>query len=620
MTALDKLQRILPIQEIDAHPLPRPAALLKSLLLALDGKNLGHLTLELMKLDAYEDDEFTLDDLVDIERTFRTYDLSLDAYLQKMLPIKSILENFNTELTSLSSNLKSLQQKLLDLSSNRNSQLMTTLQLNSVILDLMISPEIVKSIIEDPIDTKWLENIKFINEKIQLIESIKSDSSSPYANYKAFGELEKGINDLIAKSVERIRDFLIEQIKQLRSSLKKSSQSIQQLLLQVREIFTFLRTHYEDLANQLKLAYIYTMRWYYQSKFAKYLYALQKLSIRHIDLTLVIGYSNDNQGIFGKSWFSSAAPTPQNQANTPATYQVSMSDYLQSLDKRIEILDLKSNLAIPSQIAESTPFSYWLEFIFNQWNAALIDNIIVEYLFIVEFFYEGREKFDKLEDSKEWWQILFSPIFKIGQEFSQWIITHNPSVLSKNSNTAAARISLSFGYGTYDAFAMLLMIRLIQKSQATLHNEIRIPILDEYLNNMMFVFWPHFTKIIDANCDSMKKVIIQSSAKDLAPLNTAQQFAHFLTNLLRLSSSSQDYKGEPLYISITRLRNDFENSLTKLANNSFGTKRQAEKEIFLFNNYFLILSILKNETGMDSDLVKEQVDHFNVLVEAFRKN
>lgn len=617
MAALIKLKSILPlsgsIDNIESDSVDQLTNLQELLLTRKSGND----TLELIRIDSYDDDEMELADVIEIRDKFKEYEGHLQMYSTKLDPIETILKNFNTELSELSTSLIELQQKLTDLSSGRSEQSKTTGLLNPVILDLMIPPEIVKSVIDDEINVDWLENIKFINEKLQLIQTIKKDESAKYRDYKSFKQLQRGVSDLVAKAVERIRDFLIEQIKLLRSSIKQSSQNIQQSLLQVREVFVFLLVHHKELAEQLKLAYIYTMRWYYQSRFAKYLYALQKLQIRHIDLTLVLGYLSESVGIFGKSWFASSPAQPA----APTSYQVNMHDYLQSIDKRMEILDTKTPLAIPSQIAESTPFAYWLEFIFNQWSVALLDNVVVEYLFMVEFFYQGQEKFDKVDETKEWWQLMFSPVFKIGQEFGQWLITHNPSLLSKNNNTTAARLSLSFGAGTFDAFAMLLVIRLIQKAQSTLHNEVRIPILDDYLNTLLLMFWPQFTKIIDANCESMKKVIMQSTSKDgLAPLNTTQQFAHFLTNLLKLSSNGPDYKGGPLYISVTRLRNDFENSLTKLANHIFGTKKQTEKEIFLFNNYFLVESILKNETdGINSDLVKEQVQHFNILAEAFKK-
>lgn len=94
------------------------------------------------------------------------------------------------------------------------------------------------------------------------------------------------------------------------------------------------------------------MRWYYQSKFAKYLYALEKIQIRKVD--------------------------------TPVLGDHKAGEYLNLFDKRAEIL-LSEQSAIPSQIAETSPFPYWIEFVFNQFTLALVDNIIVEYLFMIEF-------------------------------------------------------------------------------------------------------------------------------------------------------------------------------------------------------------------------------------------
>jgi len=621
MSALDKLKSLMPMEASLDTPL---VPLLANLKKVLENSPNSHDSLEHLRLSAFDDDDddLKMDEIDQLVMKFTTYHSEIDEYNKKLLPIHTILSDFHAEISELSSSLIALQQKLNNLSTNAADQTKTTDSFNRVILDLMISPDIVKSVVNDEINVEWVENIKFINEKLQLIESIKSSKDSPYKLYKAFEQLQVGIKDLIAKAVERIRDFLIDQIKLLRGSIKQSSQSIQQLLVLVKDIFAFLQTHHQELACQLRLAYIYSMKWYYQTRFAKYLYALQKLSIRHIDLSLVLGYTNEGYGLFNKSWFGSSLQLSAIPAPASQNYQVTMQDYLQSIDKRIEILDSKkAQLSIPSQIAESTPFAYWLEFIYNQWAVALIDNVIVEYLFMVEFFYGGQEKFDKVDDGKEWWQIMFAPVFKMGQEFGQWLITHNPSLISKNNNSTAARLSLSFGSGTYDAFAMLLIIRLVQNSQSVLHNEIHIPIMDEYLNSILLMFWPHFTKIIDANCESMRKVMMHTAKDGLAPLNITQQFAHFMAGLLKSSKTSKDYKGEPLYTSITRLRNDFESLLTKFSNHMFGGKKQTEKEVFLYNNYFLVVSILKNETeGYKNDLVEEQVAHFTVLADAFSKH
>ena len=52
--------------------------------------------------------------------------------------------------------------------------------------------------------------------------------------------------------------------------------------------------------------------------------------------------------------------------------------------KRFEILHSDQS-AMPSQIAETSPFPYWVEFVFNQFSMAVVDNVIVEYLFTIEF-------------------------------------------------------------------------------------------------------------------------------------------------------------------------------------------------------------------------------------------
>ncbi|EAZ63213.2 suppressor of actin mutation [Scheffersomyces stipitis CBS 6054] len=570
MSALETLQKILPSKQAADHE-SKKGPEFKGLpalqqYIQLESKEkpshssllLEHLRIQTSGSDSVLDlDSIDLESLDHLNQKFLEFNVTIKQYRKKLEPVETILVDFNKDLTQLSSSLVSLQQQSTKLSSDSNLQRTITEKLNPIILDLVISPEIVKSVLQDEVDVKWLDNLKFLSEKSQLVANIKSES-------KSFEKLEIGITLLTNKAVERIRDHIIKNIKALRSPGKCSSQTIQQNLLLVKEAFYFLQEQHKELANQLQLAYIHTMKWYYQTRFAKYIYALEKLHIRNIDSTYVLG---------------SKAPN-----------QISMADYLSSIDKRLSVLEDKSKsvTAIASQIAETTPFTYWLEFVFNQFSVALIDNIIVEYLFIVEFFYQGDEKFEKKDD---WYHVMFNNVFKIGREFLTC-------------------------YGTCDGYAILLMIRLIQSSQNILHNEFHIPILDDYLNSLLLILWPHFTKVIDVNCEAMKKSVIHTPKEAvLAPVNVTQQFAQFLSGLLKLSS----LKGEPLYTSMSRLRNDFESFLTKYSNHAFGV---TEKEIFLYNNYFLVVSILKNENtgGEANELIDEQIKHFELLCEAYSKH
>lgn len=577
---------------------------------------------------------------------FQSFNDSISPLRQKIVPIGEYLLLFNIQITQLSQSLTSLHSQSQDLSKNLDYQREIVEHLNPILLDLMIPPQIPLSVANDPIDENWIENISFISEKQQLVKKISLDPSFvQYKDAKAVEDLAEGLALLESKAMERIRDHLIKQIRLLRLSVKTSSQVIQEKLLQVKEAFAFFKTHQPQLANQLQLAYIYTMKWYYTVRFSKYLYSLQKLKLKNIDLLFVLGGANDHieskMGLF--SFMEAATPSPPGGSS-----RIPLAEYFLSVDKRMSILsnseDEQGRKCIPSQIAETTPFSYWLEFLFKQWSSALLDNIIVEYLFFVDFFYQGHEKFDpvsaldssnKLDlPTSDWCQYMFKEIFEIGHSLANWLATtaSNQTLGARITSTAAA--TAQFTNSTpCDSYAILFMIRIIQKANSSLHNEFHIPVLDEYHNSLVLLLWPHFTKIIDINCDSVKKNILgaqsqRTLAKSLAPINTTQQFASLLSGLLKLAFAQEDaevkqeqIQGEPICMSIVRLRNDFESALTKTSSQVFGSSKSkaTQREMFLFNNYFLVSTILRNEfESSPITFINEQIDHFGMLCDAYK--
>lgn len=80
-----------------------------------------------------------------------------------------------------------------------------------------------------------------------------------------------------------IRDFLVAQIRALRSP-NVNAQIIQlNTLLKFKNLYTFLAQHNSKLAEEIIQAYIYTMRWYYLSHFSRYVQSLEKLRIHVMD-------------------------------------------------------------------------------------------------------------------------------------------------------------------------------------------------------------------------------------------------------------------------------------------------------------------------------------------------
>lgn len=599
---------------------------------------------------------------------FHDYEKDIVNMRNKLIPLRKIIRNFEVELKKLAADLSTLQMRSSGISSDTELQKPLVEKLNLVVIDLMIPPDIVKSVMLGPIDPNWVENLRFIKEKSTFVEAVKAGNNNyadleRYKRTTAFSQLEEGLAWLSAKSIERIRDFLISQIKLLRSPTQNSSQVIQQHMLSVKEVYTFFKQHHPSLAAKLHLAYVYTMRWYYRTNFARYISALETLNVRFVDGSLALGHEmsveGDKSGI--RSWLTSSKTNNQKAAlyQQQSQHRLTLTEYLLSMNKRMQIITQKETSgqpksAIPSQIADTTPFQYWLEFVFDQWCIALIDNAVVEYLFTVEFFYEGNEKFQGLEiltsskseegsgersQTKDWYQLVFDPVHKMGYEFVKWLISHQPSIVGRsgvhsgpgNSNFRLSNATPGQVVGTCDSYGIILMIRLTQYYQSKLHNEFHVPILDDHLNSLLLLLWPHFTKIIDLHCDTMKNVIVYSTfstkKNSLAPISLTQHFAQYLLGLMRTidrssksDQNSSSVSGEPLYTSINRLRNDYESTLTKISNQQFANT-PAEKEIFLYHNYFLIVNILKSETndGRFLPIMETQIKHFETLCDAYKK-
>ena len=91
------------------------------------------------------------------------------------------------------------------------------------------------------------------------------------------------------QALERIRDYLVAQIKALRSPNMNAQVIQRQKFLPFKELFGFLARHHAQLAEEIGQAYINTMRWYYLHHFTRYRQALDKLSLSTSDKHDVLG-------------------------------------------------------------------------------------------------------------------------------------------------------------------------------------------------------------------------------------------------------------------------------------------------------------------------------------------
>ncbi|KAI5961968.1 VPS52 [Candida theae] len=412
---------------------------------AIDSESL----LEHYRLDLETDEQL---DIAEAMSHFRSYNKELSQHRKKLEPVGAILEGFSKDLKDLSSSLVSLEQKSTELSRDSHTNKMITQLLEQTINDKVLSPELIRDILYEDLSNRYLEKVTYLLDRMNEEESLL----------------------IKAKVVERMRDFVIAQIRTLRAK-PISSQEVQNRLFECTDVFQFLQSQQPKLGQQLQYAYQSTMRWYYRSKFAKYIYSLEKLPRRHLEVSI---FDSPN--------------------------------YLSTFESRFQILT-NTDACIPSQLAETITVPYTIEFVFLQLLRAISDNLTVEYLFVVGFFYQGNET------NHAWATEIFQDVFKMSKDFLAFITD-----------------------GTSDVYAILLIIKLIHNFQQRLH-ENHIPALDDHLNSLLLTLWPIFSKLVDLNCDALKKHIPRTP-KSLVPLNVTQQFALFYSGLLRLSSAGEPSK------------------------------------------------------------------------------
>lgn len=478
-------------------------------------------------------------------------------------PLSSYLTQFGLELNKLSGQMEFLQNRSNQLNSNIEDRKLLDAKLTPLINDLAIPPQIVESVCKGNINRRWVENIQFIDEKREIYSNYHKRGLQTGTPVLSLHDLSRLLSILEMKCIERIRNYLILQVKRLRKS-STASQLVQKEMLEVKEIFSFLLAKNEKLANELRLAYCYTMRWYYKQHFLMYLSSLEKLKIIHVDKSVLLGMPRENESTTLTGSFFSR----KSRSTLP---EININEYLISIPKRFETLMSRDQTAMLAQIAETNKTRYWMEEGFKNFNQALLDNVSTEYLFLNEFF--GVQT---LEESIKFTKLIFTPVYKMGYSYTEF--------LSQESS---------------DIFGILIMVRLCQGFEYEVQHR-RISILDDYLNYQLILLWPKFQKLIDDNCTSMKKAASSSltiktiSKNVMVPLSLTQNFGMIITNLIRLSSNLmfEIETWEPLTNSVIRLIDQFESCMKIMA----GTLKDNKKyKAFLYNNFYLIYTMISNE-------------------------
>lgn len=514
-------------------------------------------------VDGFEKD---MDKFEDLHKSIVSCDEVLNS-------VETYLTSFQADLAAVAAEIESLQ--------NRSTALNTKLD-NRKVVEKVLGPEVeafgippgaVRKIAEGTIDDSWVRALEELEKRSKSIDAKLKEGK----DIKAAQDVRPLIDDVSNKAVERIRDYVVSQVRALRSPSINAQVIQQNSFLRYRSVFGFLAKRQPQLAEEIFQAYINTMRWYYLNNFTRYKAALDKLNIHNIDQTEAI------------------AADPAKKTVKPGAPPHDAF----SIGRRREVLRTANDTALSSYLAEEDKGTHYLELPFRAFNLALVDNASAEYSFLTEFFpkqsfHATNRKFNE----------IFQPTFELGHALTRQLVEQS-----------------------VDALGVLTCVRLNQHFAFELQRR-KVPAVEGYVNGTNMLLWPRFQRIIDVHCESVRKLTASlsgkpagsalsltssaSAAQTTAPHPLTQRFANFLHGILSLSSEAGD--DEPISSSLGRLRKDYEAFLVK---QSKSVAESRKRDRFLYNNYSLVCTILADTEGKMADEFKS---HFDELKEALSVN
>ncbi|KAK3318350.1 Sac2 family-domain-containing protein [Apodospora peruviana] len=505
----------------------------------------------------YERDKAKFEDL---HRSIRACDDILSS-------VESNLTSFRNDLAAVSADIESLQARSTAMNVRLENRKAVERGLGPVVEELSVSPLVVSKISEGHIDEGWVKVLAEVDRR-----AMAHKKTSNHVQCKALADVGPLLEKLTLKAVERIRDFLVAQIKALRSPHINAQIIQQQNFLKFKDLFSFLQRHQPVLAGEICLAYMNTMRWYYLNQFTRYEKALEKIKLHVLDKNDVLGHEDVSRRTTVLSG-SKLAGAPHDAFN---------------LGRRIEVLRTHNQTALSSYLAEEDQSTHYLEAPFRNFNLALIDNATAEYTFLAAFFSPALS-FSLISRH---FNYIFEPTFTIGQALTKQLVAD-----------------------TFDGLGLLLCVRLNQHFAFELQRR-RVPAVDSYINGTAMVLWPRLQVVMDAHCESVKALTARAASSktaSAAPHVVTQRFGQLLHGILALSAEAGD--DEPVVASLRRLRNEIQVFLTRISTVSFNGADIRKRERFLYNNYSLMLTIISDVSGKLAD---EQQAHFEALKASFQ--
>lgn len=463
--------------------------------------------------------------------------------------MESMLRGFQSDLASISAQIKYLQDESLSMNVRLRNRKAAETQLSSFITQIVVPPELISQICEAEVDASYLGYVQQLDAKVSFAKLESTAMTSACADIAP--ELEK----LRLKSVQRIRDFLLERVGRLKRRMTNTQILQNSVLLKYKGLYAFLQSHAPDVCAEVREAYTTTMSSVYLAKVRDYLTGL---------LALKVEPPSKSDLLAAEEWVgytSSLFSSKPSHARGDGAFK---------LGERRAVLDAAGEppLVLPAAQQEGKPLHY--EAIFRSACTLLLDVASSEHSFLTSFFGDA-DSFD---------HVFGKSIFFAMENLEQHLVT------------------------SWDAVGCLLLVH-VNTAQRDAMAARPVPLLANFFARVQVLVWSRFKAIMEAHVQSVSAFMPSGKAPETTPHYVARRYAELVASLRSLKVASV----QPMLGSILRvLWTEVEKLLSeRLARQHPTLKHQAA---LLINNYDLVVHTLA-ERGARG----EESTHFEQLLD-----
>lgn len=498
---------------------------------------------------------------------------------QELKNMENLLEEFKGSLGQVSVDLNLLQNRSQEITIKLNNRRNFEELLGQFTNQILITNEFSQQICTNEIDVSYIKPLKELGEKLQFIRQ------KEVRNYRAVKEASVPLDNLRVKAANNIRKWIFVQVNKLRELYDLNQGdfifgeqggntpdklSIQNSMIRCRYLFRFLIENASDVQQTTRTYYIEVLSHIYMDAFRNETKRISnQMSQSPMQMeTIVPTYTQTpRQGLLSRILFSSSSSNILEQSH--------QSTLFFSLGDRLNLL---KDILAPPQIFTSD--SYTIESLLRSLYQTLIDSVTSEHTFTTEFFVD-----DSLTTE------IFQPTTNKLELFIDRLITR-----------------------IYDPNCIIILLRFAVAQKIEMEHR-RVFKIDQHLINIKNKLIERFNAIIQLNLTALnegdlkqfidKSVVVNSSPSrtgtslPMQSTSTAhhatamtRRFSEFVVSMILLTSPEIDEIVTPKLHLVSR------SVIILLEKTSREFSSQEMCDVFLINNYYLIVSSIQTQTSI----------------------